>query len=122
MLNCRKDKFWGQHLLLNCKEGNDNVKDIEKVKEFVNELVEKIDMEKHGEIFIDRFGEGDLFGISCCQFIKTSSIVGHFCDNTKDFYLDIFSCKKFDTLIVLNLVRTFFSPIMSADTCVDRGV
>ena len=67
MLNCRKDKFWGQHLLLNCKEGNDNVKDIEKVKEFVNELVEKIDMEKHGEIFIDRFGEGDLFGISCCQ-------------------------------------------------------
>lgn len=120
--NCELDKFWGQHLILNCKKGDERVKDMEVVKTFVDELVVKIDMEKHGEINIDRFGEGCLVGISFCQFIKTSSIVGHLCDETKDFYLDIFSCKRFNDADVIECIRKHFNPEVVESIHLERGV
>ena len=85
-------------------------------------MVVKIDMEKHGELVIDRFGEGKLLGISFCQFIKTSSIVGHLCDNTKDFYLDIFSCRRFNPADVVEVVCKHFGPTMVEQISLDRGV
>lgn len=120
--NCEPDKFWGQHLILNCKKGNEAVSDIDRVKAFVDDLVVLIDMEKHDEIKIDRFGEGKLVGISFCQFIKTSSIVGHLCDESKDFYLDVFSCKRFITAHVLNCVRKHFNPEIVEQINIERGV
>jgi S-adenosylmethionine/arginine decarboxylase-like enzyme len=120
--NCELDKFWGQHLILNCKKGNEAVRDIEKVKEFVDDLIVVINMEKHGDLKIERFGEGDLQGISFCQFIKTSSIVGHLCDISGNFYLDIFSCKRFHSTDVLNCVRKHFNPEMAEQINIDRGI
>jgi S-adenosylmethionine/arginine decarboxylase-like enzyme len=120
--NCEPDKFWGQHLILNCKKGTEAVSDIDKVKAFVEDLIVVIDMEKHGDIKIDRFGEGSLVGISFCQFIKTSSIVGHLCDESKDFYLDIFSCKRFITSDVVACVRRHFNPEMMEQINIERGV
>ena len=122
LVNCEKDKFWGQHLILNCKAGNEGVSDKNVVCAFVDELVKEIDMEKHGEIVIDRFGEGCLVGISFCQFIKTSSIVGHLCDESHDFYLDIFSCKRFSEAKVLEVVRKHFNPEMVERINLERGV
>jgi S-adenosylmethionine/arginine decarboxylase-like enzyme len=120
--NCEPDKFWGQHVILNCKKGNEAVSDKQKICDFVDDLIILIDMEKHGEIKIDRFGEGKLVGISFCQFIKTSSIVGHLCDETGDFYLDVFSCKRFITVDVVNCVRKHFNPEMVEQINIERGV
>jgi S-adenosylmethionine/arginine decarboxylase-like enzyme len=125
LLNCDDDKFWGQHLILNCKAagtGNQNISDLEKVREFVDDLVNVIDMEKHGEIKIDKFGEGKLFGISFCQFIKTSSIVGHLCDENKNAYFDIFSCKPFMIVKVVECVQKWFDFESIQQINLHRGV
>lgn len=122
LVNCSPEKWWGSHLIIDCASGNDNVSSIIAVRVFIDDLVKTIDMEKHGPIQIDRFGEGDLKGISCCQFIKTSSIVGHFCDVNRNFYLDIFSCKRFSTSKVLECVRKHFNPDIVKHSLVERGI
>jgi hypothetical protein len=121
-MNCKDEDFFGQELILNCKEGNENVTDMEKIREFIDELVTRLKMEKHGDLKIDRFGEGDLIGISCCQFIKTSSIVGHFSDVNRNFYLNIFSCKRFDESEVVSVIRKHFNPTMAQRINLNRGV
>ena len=121
-MQCEPSEFFGQELVLNCKSGNENVLDMNKITEFVDDLVVKIDMIKHGDIKIERFGEGDLVGVSCCQFIKTSSIVGHFCDISKDFYLNIFSCKRFSEDVVVDCVRKWFEPTQIKRINLMRGI
>ena len=49
-------------------------------------------------------------GYSLVQLITTSAITGHFCDATGDFYLDVFSCKAFNSDEVVELARAVFSP------------
>jgi hypothetical protein len=36
--------------------------------------------------------------------------MGHFCDSSGDFYIDVFSCKDYDERIVEALVKEVFSP------------
>ena len=122
LVNCDIDKFWGQHLMLDCKSGNENVTRLEAIQPFIDDLVKKIDMQKHGELKVERFGKGDLVGISFCQFIETSSIVGHFCDSTRNLYLDIFSCKQFLIKEVIDVVRAHFNPEMIKQINLNRGV
>jgi S-adenosylmethionine/arginine decarboxylase-like enzyme len=123
LLNCSDDKFWGQHLILNCKaSANDAVLDKEKVCAFVDELISVIQMKKHGDIKIESFGEGKLAGISFCQFIETSSIVGHLCDESKDAYFDIFSCKPFHTSKVVECVQNWFDFELVQQVNLNRGV
>jgi len=122
LINCDDDKFWGQHLILNCKNGNDATTDMEKVALFVDDLVQVIDMKKHGEIKIERFGEDKLVGISFCQFIETSSIVGHLCDVNKNAYFDIFSCKQFHTSKVVECLQKWFDFEAIQQINLNRGV
>ncbi len=72
------------------------IKNQEAVKQFVYEICEVINMERHRNPLIDRFGDDELEGVSCIQLIKTSSITVH-CDEIKNrVFVDIFSCKWFD--------------------------
>jgi hypothetical protein len=103
-------KFWGKTLSLDLHGCNEFVSNPEKIKEFVISLCKEIDMERHGEVLIDRFGEGTLEGWSCMQFIETSSITCHFEEqqNPKKAFIDIFSCKDFDEHKASKFCKNFF--------------
>ncbi|TSC68981.1 MAG: hypothetical protein G01um101456_393 [Parcubacteria group bacterium Gr01-1014_56] len=81
----------------------------EKIRQFVYELCERIDMTRHGECLIERFGSGDLEGYSMFQFIETSCISAHFDEKVSNAaYIDIFSCKYFDPYQASEFAKEFF--------------
>ena len=111
-------EYWGHHLILDCKSGSKKlISDKQNLKNFVEELVNRIDMVAVGEPIIKYLASNavDKAGYSLVQLIETSSIVGHFVDKNGDFYLDIFSCKKFDKDIVIESVKQYFSPFRIKD-------
>jgi len=94
-----------------------------KLAEFSLNLCEKIKMKPHGSPIIDRFGEGELFGLSAVQFIETSTITTHLDDQGGRAFIDIFSCKKFDENIAVNFSKDFwmakevkFNTVMRGET------
>ena len=106
-------KKWGFHLLLDWSEGvRDMIASRHNISNFVDELVKKIDMKKYGKLWINKFATHDPSkgGISFMQMIETSNISGHFVDKSGNFYIDVFSCKPYDTKVVTDLVRTYFKP------------
>ena len=67
------------------------------IEEYVDELVELLEMKKYGECHIVNFGKDPkVTGYSMFQLIETSNISAHFADLTKTAYIDIFSCKYYD--------------------------
>ena len=104
---------WGKHLIIDAENGNiSKITDKDHIAKFVDNLIEKIDMVKYGPLWIERFATHDVnkAGISFVQMIETSNVTGHFVEKNGDFYLDIFSCKEFDPIIVLELVDDYFQP------------
>ena len=59
---------------------------------------------------IGRFGHGNKAGYSLVQLIETSTITGHFCEETNDAFIDVFSCKIFDPDTAADIVNRFFAP------------
>ena len=107
-------EYWGHHLILDCKSGSKKlIRDKQNLKNFVDELVNRIDMVAVGEPIIKFLASNavDKAGYSLVQLIETSSIVGHFINSSGDFYLDVFSCKEFEIEKVTECVDAFFSPL-----------
>jgi S-adenosylmethionine decarboxylase len=105
--------FWGYHLTLDCHDCN-RALIMEKwnVQNFIEELVQRIDMEPIGKPWIEYTAgdHPDKAGFTAVQIIVTSSIVAHFIDSTGDLYLDVFSCKTFDIDTVKRVVQEYFKP------------
>ncbi len=118
------DKPWGQHLILDIGDCNANICSKSAISAFVKELVEAIDMKAYGEPVIVHFAEHsqEAAGYSLVQLIETSAITGHFSDNNRDAYLDIFSCKSFANDIVIQVVEKHFAPQRIHVASLDRGV
>lgn len=112
---------WGWHLMVDCSGGS-RVNDKEHMLAFIKELVPAIDMVAFGEPWIERFATQDASkaGISFCQMIETSNICGHFVESNGDFYIDVFSCKPFDSETVEELVTTYFDPETIKSTMLER--
>ena len=104
--------FWGYHLRLDCRACNDAVESEVGIYNFVKELVPAIDMQAYGEPQIVHVGKHDpkVSGYTLIQMIETSAITGHFVDINGDAYLDIFSCKEFDTDVAVDVVKKHFAP------------
>ncbi len=102
--------YWGKHLIINCQNGNMNTLNGLSIVRFSNRLVKLIDMKPYGKPHIHHFGYDNKKGWTLVQLIETSNITGHFCDDTRNFYLDIFSCKDYDEKVVLNFVDEIFNP------------
>ena len=87
----------------------ETIRDAEKIKQFVVELCEKIDMKRFGECTVVNFGEDErVAGFSMSQFIETSMISGHFANQTNTVYLDVFSCKYYNPYIAADFAKEFF--------------
>jgi len=94
--------------LYECDKGM--ISDEAAIKRFARELCEVIDMKPYGEPLTPYFGENQEHtkGYSLLQFIETSSIVGHFSENTGAVYLNIFSCKKYDIEKAESFAQDYF--------------
>lgn len=93
-----------------------------KLKNFFAELCQKIDMERHGEplFWEDWSGTPHLHGISAIQFIETSNVVCHALPLLKAVYINIFSCKQFDTQVALFFCNDFWKATSEVHTVVTR--
>ena len=112
---------WGYHLVLDCYDGDkDKITSAENISAFAKTLVKRINMKAYGEPQVIHFGEDDKQGYTLVQLIETSNIVAHFCDDTGNFYLDVFSCKPYENAVVIELVKQFFNPKKITDRYLER--
>ena len=98
------------------------IRDAENIKAFSKELVEAIDMEAYGEPTILHFGKDDKCGFTLVQLITTSNIVCHFSEDTSSLFLNVFSCKPFDKLIVKEVVKKYFECEYTTMSVLERSV
>lgn len=104
-------RTWGWHMsidLAGCE--HKLVEDEVNIRSFGEYIVPAINMERHGDIQTVHFGKEDKTGWTLSLLLTTSNICGHFCDNTGEGYLDIFSCKEIDEEVVLEAVHNYFKP------------
>ena len=67
-------------------------------------------MKAYGAPQVVRFGTDDKMGYTLVQLIETSNICAHFCEESNNFFLDVFSCKPFEQATVESVVKHFFAP------------
>jgi len=85
------------------------IRDADRIKRFVYELCDLIDMKRFGECQIVHFGEDKkVEGFSMTQLIETSLISGHFANASNRVYLDVFSCKFYEPREVAEFAVSFF--------------
>lgn len=100
----------GQHLLVDVCGVNDEIKYADLIEDFLDRLIEALEMNRLGPFVMRRVDESNNKGWSAFQMITTSSIAFHADEIGNGFYLDVFSCKWFDENKVLELVRDYFDP------------
>lgn len=116
-----ENAYWGYHLIINAGDCNrEAVMSAGTIYDFSKELVERIDMVAYGEPQIVKFGSGNKAGYTLVQLIETSNICAHFCDDSGDMYLDVFSCKTFKVDEVLYMVNKYFNPTRMNHTYLER--
>lgn len=107
---------YGKELILDLHNCDSKKFNRSTLKKFFIELCDLIDMQR-GELFWwddyglpkkDRETEPHLKGTSAIQFIKTSNVTIHTLDILKSVYLNIFSCKNFDSKKAGEFSRKFF--------------
>lgn len=87
----------------------ETIRNADKVRQFVVELCELIEMKRFGETIVVHFGEDErVAGFSMVQLIETSMISAHFANQTNTAYLDVFSCKAYDPHRLAEFSRRFF--------------
>lgn len=93
--------------IYNCEP--ETIRSADKIRQFVSQLCELIEMKKFGETEVIHFGEEErVAGFSMVQLIETSLISAHFANLTNTVYLDVFSCKPYNPVIVEEFACKFF--------------
>lgn len=110
---------YGPHLTCDLEMCNfDKIADLENVRNFLNSVPESIGMVKisDGEPFWYRPEPVMDHGITGMDFIvgKTIIATSHISIHTYPYiryaFIDIFSCKPFDTELAIDIIRQFFEP------------
>ncbi len=104
------DPCWGVSCSVDVKNCDPEIiKDAAKIKEYVVQLCELIEMKRFGECQVVHFGEDEkVAGYSMVQLIETSLISGHFANATNAAYIDVFSCKAYDSNVVAEFTKNYF--------------
>ena len=111
--NIQKDylirKAWGMNAMIDLKDCNaDLIRSAAHIQDYVIQLCKLIDMKRYGDAQIVSFGSGNKAGYTLVQLIETSSITGHFSNDTNAAYIDIFSCKVFTPFEAAEFSAKFF--------------
>jgi S-adenosylmethionine/arginine decarboxylase-like enzyme len=102
-------RTWGKHLILDAAECSPKmIGNAVVVANFARSLVKRIDMVPFGDPQVVMFGSGNKKGYTLVQLIETSNITAHFVEENNSMYLDVFSCKDFDPIVVEEAVKEFF--------------
>jgi S-adenosylmethionine/arginine decarboxylase-like enzyme len=101
---------WGLAAQIDLHSCNgDTIRSADKIKQFVIELCDLIEMKRFGECQVVNFGEDErVAGYSMFQLIETSCISAHFANQTNNTYLDVFSCKFYEPEVVAEFAKKFF--------------
>ena len=87
----------------------DIMRDSEAIKFFVKELCKRIKMKRFQDTQVVHFWENEeVAWYSMTQLIETSLVSWHFANKSKAIYLDIFSCKYYDPIVMANYAQKFF--------------
>ena len=87
----------------------DTIRDADKIKQFVIELCDLIEMKRFQDTLVVNFGEDErVAGFSMVQLIETSLVSAHFANLTDTTYLDVFSCKPYDPEVVAEFAKKYF--------------
>jgi S-adenosylmethionine decarboxylase len=121
----KNNKVFGYQLLLdlyNCREGVCD--DLDFCYDFLEEIVEKIGMEKQSPASIFRSDAKrypDKAGLSGWIPLIESSVVIHTLSKKNFITIDIYSCKKFDPKKALKYCKKMFGPKRTEQHFITRG-
>lgn len=121
-------KVYGYELILDfhgCDVGTFTRESIEK---YMVTICDAIGMEREDLHFWDYEGipeeeipkDTHLVGTTAVQFITTSNIVIHTLDLLKAVYVNIFSCKKYDTGLAEKITKEWFGATESKTHFIER--
>lgn len=91
------------------------------ISDYVKELLKIIDMKPYGEPQIVHFGSKETEGYTLVQLIETSSITGHFVNETNEAFIDIFSCKPYHCANAADFTCHYFKSKTSCYDIIERG-
>ena len=102
---------WGWELIIDASKCNlEKITSHDNIYNFNKKLVKDIDMVAYGEPQIIHFGSGEKEGYTSVQLIETSNITGHYANDDRAVFLNVFSCKEYSVDVVIDLVKEFFEP------------
>ena len=85
--------------------------DPDAIRRFVPTVIDAIGMRAHGSLLLERFGDGELEGWSAMQFIETSSLTIHADEVGGRCFVDVFSCRSFDSDLAAQIAATCFGGV-----------
>lgn len=109
-MNMQADE-WGQHLIMDLGGCNpDTIRDGEKIKQYIKDVIVLIGMKAYGEPLAVRFALHDpkVAGYSAFCFLETSNICLHLAEGSNTMYVDIFSCSKIDVNKAVDFTKCYF--------------
>lgn len=115
--------YWGYHFIVDMADCDHTaITSRENIDNFVKALVHGIAMKAYGEPIIEHFAthDPDKAGHSLVQLIETSNISAHFVDKDNSGFIDIFSCKPFDTKVAKDIIQHYFAPKRTTDHLILR--
>ncbi len=109
-------KMYGKELILDLHGCNINTFNRKTIKAYFQQLCKLIDMEACDLHFWDDEGvppeerqtDPHTTGTSAIQFILTSNITIHTLDLLKKVFINIFSCKDFDSSLAASFTNLWF--------------
>lgn len=117
-----KNKTYGQHLIIDCYGiPAEFLHDTDKVYRFLANLPSLIDMESIGPPDLAIFDEPEQAGITGIIQIVTSHISFHGYSLKGSAFIDVFSCKQFDSKIVIGSINSTFNPATIDIVEIERG-
>jgi len=109
-------KPYGKELILDIHNCDPSTFTRNSIKNYFKELCTLIDMERCKLCWWDDYGvppeeretEPHMKGTSAIQFIKTSTITIHTLELLQNAYVNIFSCKEFDSDLAKKFTKEWF--------------
>lgn len=108
-----EDGVWGQHVVLDLSGcPKEKIANGDNILAWGQALIKAIDMVAYGKPMLEHFAthQQKTAGYTYVQLIETSNICAHFAENLGEVYIDIFSCRDFDTKLAKQLTQEFFTP------------